>query len=155
MRGTNAAEVTPLEELDFETKARVDAMRSVWSEDFELFAREKLHVLDRDHPLGSRFIRFTFNPLQKSLHETIRKIEEFNLLWTQLAANEDPNVQISPYPIKLVILKARKGGCSTYLVGRNFWRGEFRAGHKGLVMAHEKPAAQNIAEIAAPFHYQW
>src|SRR5688572_27705863 len=130
MARSNAVELTPLEELDFETKARIESRRSVWAEDYELFAREKLHVLDRDHPLGSRFIKFTFNPLQKALHSTIQRIEEFNLLWTKIAANEDPNVVVSPYPIKLVILKARKGGCSTYLVGRNFWRGEFRSGHK-------------------------
>lgn len=150
-----AAEATPYEELSDEDRVRVDAQRALWDEDFRLFARERLTVLDRDHPNGSRFISFVFNPLQDALHKTIEKIEEFNLLRTKLANDEDGETEITSYPVHLVILKARKGGCSTYLVGRNFWRGEHHDGHKGLIMAHEKPAAQNIAQIISPFHYAW
>ncbi len=147
--------LTPYEDLSFDQRARADELRQPWDDDFELFARERLHILDRDHPLGSRFIPFVFNPLQRGLHDTIEKIREFNRLRTELARATDGTTEITDLPIHLVILKARKGGCSTYLTARAYWRGETTIGMRGLVMAHEKAASQNIASMMSPFHYQW
>lgn len=148
-------ELSPYEDLSFTERIEVDEQREIWAKDFELFARERLTVLDRDHPGGPRYIPFVFNDLQKALHACIEKVREFNRLRTTYANARDPNIQISDLPIHLVVLKARKGGCSTYLTARAFWKGEFGDGEKGLIMAHEKPAAQNIASLIAPCHYGW
>lgn len=149
------SDAIPYELLTDDQKEEVDAQRELWAKDFELFAREKLCVLDRDHPEGAKYIPFVFNPLQRALHDTIDKIRYYNVLRSKLANETDGFTPISEYPVHLVILKARKGGCSTYLVGRNFWRCEHNDGTKGVIMAHEKPAAENIAEIMSPFHYMW
>lgn len=130
-------------------------LRERYRRDFTAFCREKLKIIDKNDPSGSALVPFEFNRCQVALEQLIEKIGGFNEERSRMLNERDPKVPISKLPIQVVVLKARKVGVSTYLEARAFWRSEFWPHTNTLVMAHERPAAQNIADIAHRFDVFW
>lgn len=138
-----------------ETIRDVEKLRELYKEDLELFAKDCLRVVDRDHPSGAAIIPLTFSASQKALDKLINDIGKFNLEMSEAKRAQGLDVPVSHLPIETVCLKARKVYASTYFRARAFWKNEFWPGHCDMVMAHDKDVARNLTEITRRFHKNW
>lgn len=131
------------------------AARERYRLDFAAFCREKLKIIDKNDPSGGQLMAFDFNDCQRALDLLIQRIGDLNEERSRALNERDSRVPVTRLPVEVVVLKARKVGVSTYLEARAFWRAEFWPHTNVMVMAHERPAAQNIAEIAHRFDVFW
>ena len=99
------------------------ALVAGWLEDFERFSKEALSILDT----GNRQVPLHFNPMQQALHAAIL---------AQLA--------VLGY-VRLIILKSRQLGCTTFVAARFFWRMVMNAERaNGYLLAHTDEAAKTL-----------
>ena len=85
-------------------KAKRDALK-VYEGDFEKFSADNIKILTKDSSQG--FVPFLFNEPQRVINEAIDKqIEETGR-------------------VRVIILKARQQGISTYCAARVFWKTYF------------------------------
>lgn len=143
------------EELTPDQQAHRDEIRARLSGDFRSFAEAYLRIMDRDNPRGPQIIPFAFNACQRELDTLINRIKAFNIARTQATRAMDGRTEVSDLPVEVVAVKARKGGVSTYLRARQFWRSEFTPHLRSIVMAHEKKSSRTIAKIGVTFHTMW
>lgn len=54
--------------------------------------------------------------------------------------------------VRIIVVKGRQGGVSTYVEGRFYWRVTHQKGVRAFILTHEDAATQNIFEIANRFH---
>jgi hypothetical protein len=54
--------------------------------------------------------------------------------------------------VRIIIVKGRQQGCSTYIEGRFYWRTSHRKGVKAFILTHEQEATNNLFEMARRFH---
>lgn len=99
-------------------------------DDFEYYAPRVLKILDK----GGNLIPFTLNPAQKIIHDAIEK---------QLAETGK---------VRVLILKGRQQGASTYLEGRMYHRVTFRRGVRAAILTHEQPATDNLFVMSKRYH---
>lgn len=136
-------------------RKEIDDTRDLYRNNFELFCKSELHIIDRDSPTGASVRLFKWNQAQHKLNRTIDLIKLYNLRRTKELHAKDPRAPVSEYPVQVVILKPRKVGISTYLQARSIWRAEFEANITCLIMAHELGAARNIASISKRYLDLW
>lgn len=134
--------------------AEVNRLRSYYRSNFEAFCEDKLKIVDKTAD-GNPMIPFRWNQCQKTLMRLVEKIGDFNEIRTTKLHDRDGRQKITRLPIEIVVLKARKVGISTLIEARAFWRAALYKEQKILVMAHERPAAQNIADISQRFDTYW
>lgn len=127
---------------DFEKK------RERWAKDHRLFCAEVLRIKDKRSPNGAKVIPLKWNDCQEALAALVERVKALNIKMSTAYNKVDPSHPISPFPVRVIILKPRKEGVSTWVQSRINWRCEFEQGTEGLIMAHELPAAQNIASIS-------
>lgn len=142
-------------ELTPSQQKRREELREYASKDFPWFAENFLRIMDRDNPAGPKIVPFKLNPCQRELHNLIERIKAFNLRRTRAMNAIDSRIPASEFPVEVAVLKARKGGVSTMLRARQFWRAETTPHLRAIVMAHEKKSARTIKKIGDTFHYQW
>lgn len=133
---------------------RSDA-RARYRDNFELFCLEQLRIIDRDHPEGAKLVPFVLNDAQRELLRLIERIEQYNINKGYRLQELTPEYIISKYPIKVIILKARKVGISTLLAARAFWRCEFHPHIQAGLMAHRDDATDNIRNMMQRFDIFW
>lgn len=139
-----------------ETERLSDEIRARYARDFRGFARDHLKVVNKLATSNEdALVPLEFNQCQAALDDLIRRIGDFNEERTRLMSQSRAKTIVSREPIEIVILKARKVGVSTYLEGRGFWKAEFNEHTNVLVMAHERGAARNVADIAQRFETFW
>lgn len=54
--------------------------------------------------------------------------------------------------VRVIILKGRQQGCSTYVEGRFYWRTTHGYGKRAFILTHEQDATDNLFEIAGRYH---
>lgn len=54
--------------------------------------------------------------------------------------------------VRVIILKGRQQGCSTYIEGRFYWRVTHSKGVRAFILTHEDDATNNLFEIANRYH---
>src|SRR5262249_3891078 len=54
--------------------------------------------------------------------------------------------------VRVVILKARQLGISTYVAARYYWRTVHAPGVRTLIVGHERAASRNLFQIVKRFH---
>lgn len=54
--------------------------------------------------------------------------------------------------VRVILLKARQWGGSTYIEGRGFWKTCTRFAHKTYILTHELDATKNMFEMVQVFH---
>lgn len=136
-------------------KKEIEATRDLYKNNFELFCKNELHIIDRDDPSGVAVKKFKWNVAQKKLNETVELIKLYNLRRSRELNKENPSVPVSEFPVEVVILKPRKVGISTWLQGRSLWRSEMQSNINCLIMAHELDSAKNIVAISQRFINLW
>jgi hypothetical protein len=98
--------------------------------DLEYFAEHYLKI----RPKAGGLIPFVFNPVQKKLHAMI----------------EEQRARIGR--VRVVILKARQEGVSTYVAGRYYHKTIRNPGFLTAIVAHERPASKNLFKLVKRFH---
>jgi hypothetical protein len=98
--------------------------------DLEYFARQALKL----RPKAGMLEPFVFNAAQKKLHETI----------------EAQRAKIGR--VRVVILKARQLGISTYIAARLFHRTIYNPGLRTIIIGHEKRASSNLFQIVKRYY---
>jgi hypothetical protein len=99
-------------------------------DDFRLFAKHCLKIRDK----AGQVLPFELNAAQLYIHE---RIED------QLARTGK---------VRVLILKGRQQGASTYTEGRFYWRTATRKGRRTLIIAHEQVASDNLFTMAKRYH---
>lgn len=54
--------------------------------------------------------------------------------------------------VRIITVKGRQQGCSTYIEGRFYWQTTHRRGVKAFILTHEQEATNNLFEMAQRFH---
>ncbi len=99
--------------------------------DFLFMARYFLKVEAR---VGGKIVPFTLNGPQKILHLIVEK-------------------HIAPHrPVRIVALKARRMGFSTYFSARYFWKSCFNKNRKAAQITHEPEATDTLFKMVKRFY---
>lgn len=112
------------------TKEERRELRDHFRGSLEAYAAACLKVKTKD----SRLLPFHFNTAQRYLHQ---KIEE------QLAETG---------MVRVIILKGRQMGCSTYVGARYYWKSTLWPYRNVYILAHKQDASDNLFEMVERFH---
>ena len=108
-------------------KQRRDKL-SQYEHDFQQFAKEQVKIITKDATQG--FIPFEFNRCQEIITEKINE---------QLEKTDR---------VRVIILKARQQGISTYCAGRVFWKSYFSPHARSVVMAHDSATSDALFNMS-------
>lgn len=97
---------------------------------FAAFAPRHLRIKNTQ----GRIVPFRLNDAQVALHELVRKQEHERQY------------------VRMVVLKARQLGISTYIAARSYYKIHRRTGMTGMIVAHEKKASANLNSMVRTFH---
>jgi hypothetical protein len=98
--------------------------------DLEYFAENNLKLRSKAGPIEP----FVFNAAQRRLHQVI----------------EEQKAKTGR--VRVVVLKARQMGVSTYIAGRFYAKTIHAPGIRTLIVGHERPASRNLFQIVKRFH---
>jgi hypothetical protein len=118
--------MTPQEKKAAELAAKVNVLRN----DFELYAKLNLKILDKD----GRIVPLVLNDPQIYLH---------NLIEEQLKTTGK---------VRILGLKGRQQGFSTYTEARFYWKTSLNNGRSAFILTHEQAATANLFEICKRYH---
>jgi len=97
---------------------------SEYNKNFETFAKEQIKILGKDSSKG--FQPFLFNSAQRIINDRIEQ---------QLKETGK---------VRVIILKARQMGVSTYTAARVFWKSYFNSNNKSCIMAHDSSTSDAL-----------
>ncbi|MGI9250240.1 MAG: hypothetical protein ACR2PR_03465 [Pseudohongiellaceae bacterium] len=107
-----------------------DAVFQKLKNDFTHYAPRCLLIRTKDAGLQP----FALNDAQAILHQVAEE---------QLAAEG---------MVRIVVLKGRQQGCSTYIEGRFYWKVTHRFGQRAYILTHESDATANLFAMVARYH---
>lgn len=108
---------------------RIDAILRQWRTDFPAFARSALSILDTSR----RQVPLILNPMQVALYAAIaQQLDTLGYL-------------------RLIILKSRQLGCTTFVAAYFFWRMYF-SNATGYLLAHTDDAAKTLMGMYHRYH---
>lgn len=99
-------------------------------DDFEYYAPRCLVIRTKEDGV----IPFELNEAQQHLHEVAE--------W-QLEAEGW---------VRIIVLKGRQQGCSTYIEGRFYWKVSHQFGQRAYILTHESDATANLFAMVARYH---
>lgn len=98
--------------------------------EFTYYAPNMLRIRTKE----GRLINFSLNTMQKKIDATIERLKE------------------EGKPIRIIILKYRQGGASTYTEGRIFHSTSMNKLTNSLIVAHEEAASTNLFNMSKMFY---
>jgi hypothetical protein len=104
--------------------------RNQLANDYKLYAYNCLNIRTKSGDI----LPFLFNSAQQYLHDQAEK---------QLKETGK---------IRLIILKGRQQGISTYIEGRLYWRTTNNQGRRAFILTHEAEATKNLFEMAKRYY---
>jgi hypothetical protein len=117
--------------MDRFAELRAEAERAInLATDLEFYASSLLRIRTKAGPLAP----FVFNDAQRELH---RRIEE---------------QKAKTGRVRVIVLKARQLGISTYVAGRFYKATTASPGLRTQIIGHEKPASRNLFSLVKRFH---
>ncbi|UIF90866.1 hypothetical protein [Cupriavidus sp. UYPR2.512] len=99
-------------------------------DEFRIYAPHCLKILDK---VGTKR-PFVLNRAQQYIHELIEK---------QLRETGK---------VRVLILKGRQQGASTYIAGRFYWKTSMAQGRRAFIVAHEQKATDNLFGMVKRYH---
>lgn len=99
-------------------------------EDYKFYARHAIKIRTKDNDVRPMI----FNAPQNKLHEAIEKQYQ------------------ETGKVRIIILKARQQGFSTYVQGRNYWKLSQSTARKGLVVAHKNDSSRTLFDMYRRTH---
>jgi len=115
--------------MDQATERQLEARLVLYS-DFEIYAQTALSI----RPKEGDIVPLKFNQAQQILHEAVEK---------QKAATGR---------VRVIILKGRQQGLSTYVEGRGYWFVSQRRGRRGFVLAHKDDSSTTLFNMLKRYH---
>lgn len=109
----------------------IDRLRRVLR-DFPTYARKFLRIRTK----AGELVSFRLNPVQKKLHD----------VWEQQMADGKP--------VRIIVLKARREGISTYVQGRFFHFASTKKNRHAKVVAHDAEGSDTLFEMSRIFYDQ-
>ena len=110
-------------------KQQLDRKR-VYKRNFRQYAAHNLWV----RPKSGSLVRFVFNSAQIILDNAINEqLEKLGM-------------------VRLLVLKGRQQGISTYVEGRYYWRTSWTRGVRCYILTHEREATKNLFDMAKLYH---
>lgn len=111
-------------------EARELKIRKKLKSSFEFYAPRCLKI----RPKTGKPIALTLNPAQLYLHRIA----------------EDQLRELGR--IRILVLKGRQAGISTYIEGRFYWKVTHKNGQKAFILTHEEAATQNLFDMVSRYH---
>ena len=99
-------------------------------DNFEYYAPRALKI----RPKEGELVDFTLNKAQKYVHSIAERQKELT------------------GRVRVIVLKGRQQGISTYIEGRFYWKVTHRRGVRAFILTHEDAATQNLFEMAQRYH---
>lgn len=112
---------------------RERAIRRRLRDDFPHYADRCLRIRIKD-VRGAGIVPLTLNAAQRYIHTRI----------------EEQRQQIGR--VRVLVLKGRQQGCSTYVEARYYWKTSHKKGARAFILTHEDAATQNLFEMAQRYH---
>jgi hypothetical protein len=112
--------------------SRERTIRARLRDDFAHYAARALRIRTKDP--GGGLVPFVLNAAQKHLHARIE---------AQLERTGR---------VRVLVLKGRQQGVSTYVGGRFYWRATHGRGVRAFILSHEQAATDNLFGIVERFH---
>jgi len=105
-------------------------LRKALKENFEFYALTALKIKPKDGALKP----FELNKTQKYLHSVVEKQRK------------------EKGRVRIIVLKGRQQGISTYVEGRFYWKTTHLRGVGAFILTHEDKATETLFEMAQRFH---
>lgn len=106
------------------------ALRQRLKDDFEFYAPRCLKILDK----AGRVAPFSLNESQRRLHAVAeRQLRERGM-------------------VRLLVVKGRQQGISTYVEGRFYWKTSHKKGTRAYILTHEDKATANLFSMVRRYH---
>ena len=102
-----------------------------YKDDFKQFSEDRLKIITKDAAQG--YIPFKFNQAQQKIHNAVEK---------QLKEKGR---------VRVLILKARQQGISTYTAGRVFWKTLYTPFTRSVVLAHDSATSDALFTMSKQF----
>ncbi len=102
-----------------------------YKNDFKKFSGDRLKIITKDAAQG--YIPFKFNQAQQKIHKAVEK---------QLKEKGR---------VRVIILKARQQGISTYTAGRVFWKTLYTPYTRSVVLAHDSATSDALFTMSKQF----
>ncbi|HKY45623.1 MAG TPA: hypothetical protein VJM50_21215 [Pyrinomonadaceae bacterium] len=103
--------------------------------EFEFYAPRCLKIITKKDEMGRSEIRpFEFNAAQKILHDQAERMKA------------------ETGYVRIIVLKGRQQGCSTYVEGRFYWKTTMNGGEKTFILTHQEQATDNLFNMAKRYH---
>jgi len=102
-----------------------------YANDFKSFSEDRLKIITKDAAQG--YIPFKFNQAQQKIHDAVEK---------QLKEKGR---------VRVLILKARQQGISTYTAGRVFWKTLHTPYTRSVVLAHDSATSDALFTMSKQF----
>jgi len=102
-----------------------------YRDDFKKFSEDRLKIITKDAAQG--YIPFKFNKAQQKIHDAVEK---------QLKKKGR---------VRVLILKARQQGISTYTAGRVFWKTLYTPYTRSVVLAHDSATSDALFTMSKQF----
>ena len=128
-----AQELQPREAIKALARNRLDTIRrqkTVWRADLPTYGREGLII----RPTGGATRPFIFNSVQMKLHAELE------------------NLKAALGYVRVIVLKARQLGVSTYVGARFYHRMKHDPGFRTIIMAHRDDALLALAEMVDRYY---
>jgi len=116
----------------YRKKVYAEARKEIYRRNFPLFCAEQLKIISKDKGI----VPFVFNRGQKKLWRLIFQRRKIAKSW----------------PLKIIVLKARQIGLSTFCQGLAYHRTTLYDNITALTMAHDIESTENIFRMARIFH---
>lgn len=140
------------EEQDREVLAS-DRLRRKYLERMDEAIEACLLIESKYQPGAS--VPWKLNAPQKKLHKLWEDIRQFNLARSKKLHKLDPTVPISDGPIRIVCVKPRQGGISSYVQARFYLTAMWTPNYKVNVTAHQVKATTTVLAKARRYHADW
>lgn len=126
-----------MSEIDEEQSAsqREMAVRRRMRTDFEYYAPKCLKIVTKKDEQGKSSVRaFELNSAQRILHQEVERMK-----------------RETGY-VRVIVLKGRQQGCSTYTEGRFYWKTTMHKGEKTFILTHAQQATDNLFDMVDRYH---
>lgn len=101
--------------------------------------------------LRTRFRQYA--PLALKIRDKAGRVVPFALNKAQEALDDAINEQLmTTGRVRIIVLKGRQQGISTYTEGRFYWRTSLQFGKTAFILTHEDRATQNLFGMAKLYH---
>ena len=99
-------------------------------DDFDFYSRNCLNIRTKEGGVKP----FVMNKAQRYIHERIERQRR------------------ETGKVRVIVLKGRQQGCSTYTEGRFMWRTTHLKGVRAFILTHEDDASQNLFDMAKRYY---